>query len=226
MKHIKVGGSIVSLVFSFLAFILGITVYFFKEGNPWQVLLICLGFSILLFLTVNFDELENFRINWEKKEIELKKTAEQIMLTKEQFDKTTQAFVAYNLAETEKIGLSFADTRVLDLIDFVQSAKQIVDNSDDRTGRLHRLLDIAQVKVFSALEYEIDTRYREISEEAKKLMCTGSLDGNAIVPVDRGAVLLNFEKLKELAISLPKEKQGRWLAMLAKVEKYYIENFE
>lgn len=226
MKGIKVGGSIVSLIFSFLAFIVGIVVYFLKEGNPWQVLLICLGFSILLFLTVNFDELENFRINWEKKEIELKKTAEQIMLTKEQFDKTTQAFVAYNLAETEKIGLSFADTRVLDLIDFVQSAKQIVDNSDDRTGRLHRLLDIAQVKVFSALEYEIDTRYGEISKEAKSLISTGNLDGNSIVPVDRGAVLLDFERLKELAIDLPKEKRGRWLSMLAKVEKYYIANFD
>lgn len=209
-----------------------LVIYLFSKERQWQIVLIGFIVAMTSYFIINDVQIKRVKayvkdtgLEVENNVEESRRIAADIQITKDQFDKTITAFLAYNLAETESIGLSFSTTRVEQYIDFVENAKLIVNNSNDVDGKLHRLLDVAQVKTFVCFEYEIETKFIEISERAKDFISTGNQDGQLDLPVIRSDVAIDFESLRKLSSELSNDKRIKWTKLLDLVEDFYKKYF-
>lgn len=224
-----------------LAWILFIAIMFYlKQGNMGYLFA-----SILLALApwiVDINKLSSLSLDLHNKKVlitqalqeteqtseDLRKIAKEVEVTAEDFSKTINSFLKFNMLGLQREGRLDMNTPWYESAQFVEEAKmlyRLMDNSDDLT---EQLLQDSQCKVIELFKLDV-TNY--IPEDKKtdfdKAISTGIYLNKNLVKLyfNKKEAAINFEILYSLGDSVENTLQAQYFKNVNKLEQYYNDNF-
>lgn len=198
-----------------------------------STVLIFSAILIVVLWVFNLEEYRKITLEIDNKKIELEKAeknaisaAAQVEVKADQFQKTIDAFLAYNLADFQRQGQFGASMNWEEAAKFVDEAQEMQKISTDMDENLAFLIQKSKAKVVQLFKSYLQTQFQEVRNAIENNIQTGLAWDKTDTVYHPRDLIIDFNGLKKLGDKLSEEQQPKWNVELEKFKKFYHNNFD
>lgn len=184
--------------------------------------------AALVIIVVAFDpkQIREMTIDFKATTLKLKQAAAQVEITTEQFNKTVDAFLAYNLADFQNQGFFDETVPWRTGERFVEEAIRMHAISESHDDDIVPLISAAQQKVFDLFMLSMAREFPEIYNDVRRSISSGYNDVNIGPKIKQDKPVVDFKALRELENKLPSnEVKLRWRGEVDSLLAFYNRHY-
>lgn len=152
---------------------------------------------------------------------EAQKTADQINVSLDKFNKTVSSFLDTNMAEIEATNRFATGPRPDYLMKFIKSAEEMMVDFGGGDSEQQTLLEGVKANLINSYDAELNVAFPEIAQEAKQYFFDGSVRTDDFSEYNSKRAVVDFDRLRKIDLSsLTWQKQIAYKKMLDKLETF------